>query len=144
MNLFQILLVLFIFVPIFEIYLFITVGSFLGALPTIFLVIFTAILGAYLLRRQGLATIQKAQATMEQGQIPATALFEGILLLIGGALLLTPGFFTDTIGFMCLIPKVRQLLFHWLRQRTQVVHPGSPHDYSKGPKTINGEYRRED
>jgi UPF0716 protein FxsA len=144
MNLFHILLVLFIFVPIFEIYLFITVGGFIGALPTVFLVIFTAILGAYLLRGQGLATIQKAQATMEQGQIPAMALFEGILLLIGGALLLTPGFFTDTIGFMCLIPKVRQLLIHWLRQRIQVAHPASKHESSKRPEIINGEYRRED
>jgi UPF0716 protein FxsA len=142
MNLFHILLVLFIFVPIFEIYLFITVGSFIGAIPTVFLVILTAILGTYLLRGQGLATIQKAQSTMEQGQIPATALFEGVLLLIGGALLLTPGFFTDTIGFMCLIPKIREKLINWLRQRILVVPPEEA--YSRQPKTINGEYRRED
>ncbi|RKZ87937.1 MAG: exlusion protein FxsA [Candidatus Parabeggiatoa sp. nov. 1] len=144
MSSFRSLLLLFIIVPILEIYLLITVGSFIGVLPTVLLVILTAILGTYLLRIQGLATMQKMQNTLQQGQLPAEALFEGILLLLGGALLLTPGFFTDTVGFMCLIPSVRQYLVHWLHQRLQVVGTSAPPEHPKRPSTIEGEYRRED
>ena len=144
MSSFQSLLLLFIVVPILEIYLLITVGSIIGVLPTVLLVILTAILGTYLLRIQGLATLQKVQNTLHQGQLPTEALFEGILLLLGGALLLTPGFFTDTIGFMCLIPGVRQYVVRYLRQRIQVVGTPVPPQRPRQPSTIEGEYRRED
>jgi UPF0716 protein FxsA len=144
MRSFQSLLLLFILVPILEIYLLITVGSLIGALPTVFLVIFTAILGTYLLRAQGLATFQKVHTTLEQGQMPAEALFEGVLLLIGGALLLTPGFFTDAIGFLCLIPSFRQFLISWLTQRIYASTAQSPERPKKGPSVIEGEYWRED
>jgi len=116
MNLFKVILLLFIAIPILEIYLLFTVGSLIGVLPTILLIILTAVLGTYLLRAQGLATLQKAQMALQQGQLPADALFEGILLLLGGALLLTPGFFTDAVGFACLIPGLRKYLVYWLRQ----------------------------
>jgi len=142
MNSFQYLLLLFILVPIFEIYLFFTVGSLIGGLYTVLLVIFTAILGTYLLRVQGLATLQKMHNTLQQGQIPTLTMLEGILILLGGALLLTPGFFTDAVGFACLIPSLRKYIVYWISQRFQVMP--QPPNRPKGPTIIEGEYRRED
>ena len=151
MNLFQRLLLVFIVVPIIEIYLLISVGSVIGVLPTIGLIILTAVIGTYLLRAQGLATVRKLQNTLADGQPPTEALLEGILLLMGGALLLTPGFFTDAIGFACLIPASRQLLARWMSRHVQPVqfqqHPSqrsSRSQHSQTNTTIEGEYRRED
>ena len=142
MNLFQSLLLLFILIPLLEISLFITVGNMIGGFSTVLLVIFTAVLGAYLLRIQGIATLQKMHDTLQQGQVPTETLFEGILLLFGGVLLLTPGFFTDTVGFICLIPKARQYLIYWLRRHIQTKSFTSKP--AKQATTIEGEYRRED
>ncbi len=146
MTTFQLLLLLFIIVPILEIYLLITVGSAIGGFTTILLVIFTAILGAYLLRIQGLATIQKAQLGLKQGQAPTSILVEGILLLISGILLLTPGFVTDAIGFTFLIPKIRHNLANLLLKNVKIVNPTqNPTRNSNNPnKTIEGEYKRDD
>ncbi len=108
MGLFQILLLLFLLVPVIEIYLLIEVGSIIGALPTIFLVVFTAVVGAALLRWQGFTTFQRVREALARGEVPAIEMMEGVVLLICGALLLTPGFFTDAVGFLCLIPAVRR------------------------------------
>jgi UPF0716 protein FxsA len=149
MPLFQILFVAFLLIPIVEIYLLIKVGSIIGAFPTVFLVVFTAVLGAALLRRQGLATLRQAQETMGRGELPAVAVLEGVVLLISGALLLTPGFFTDTLGFLGLIPPLRRALVVKLLERGLVVGvgggtgPGSRQPRS-GPRTIEGECRHED
>ena len=88
----------------------IEVGSVLGALPTVGLVILTAICGVWLLRLEGMATLARVQEKLNRGEIPGTELLEGIMLIIGGALLLTPGFATDFIGFVCLIPGLRRPL----------------------------------
>ncbi len=144
MNSFQRLLLLFIIIPILEIYLLIQVGSIIGGLPTILLVILTAFLGTYLLRSQGITTWQKVQDSLQQGQMPAFALLEGLLILLGGALLLTPGFFTDTLGFICLIPGLRKQLILWMSKRIQIVQPYQPQQEAKRYSTIEGEYRRED
>ncbi|MFT5563232.1 MAG: UPF0716 protein FxsA, partial [Litorivivens sp.] len=93
-------LLLFITIPIAEMYLLILVGSHIGALPTIGLVVLTATVGLWLLKLEGLATLVRLQDRINQGEIPGQELLEGIMLLIGGALLLTPGFFTDGIGFV--------------------------------------------
>lgn len=111
---FQILLVAFLAIPVIEIYLLIQVGSVIGAGWTIFIVIGTAILGASLLRQQGLETWSRLTQSIAQGQLPPTMLVEGILLLLSGAFLLTPGFFTDSIGFLFLIPPVRKALAGYL------------------------------
>jgi UPF0716 protein FxsA len=108
----RLLFVLFLLVPLIEIYVLIQVGDVIGAGWTIFAVVGTAVLGAVLLRQQGFSTLQRAQQTMAQGQIPATAMFEGVMLLFSGALLLTPGFVTDTIGFALLVPMVRTTLIN--------------------------------
>lgn len=110
MPVFRILFLLFIVVPLIEIYFLIQVGQHIGALSTILLCILTAALGAVLLRIQGILTLHRAQEKLRKGEIPADNLLEGLILLITGALLLTPGFVTDAIGFLCLIPSLRSLL----------------------------------
>lgn len=117
---FPIVFILFIAMPILEIYLLIQVGGALGALPTIGIVILTAILGTWMLRAQGVSTLNKARARLSGGQVPAFELMEGLALGVGGALLLTPGFVTDAIGFACLIPFTRRLLVKRLSSRVSV------------------------
>ncbi len=142
MPLMPILLFLFLAVPLVEIYLLIEVGSRIGALPTVALVVGTAVLGAALLRHQGLATLGRARSSLDQGELPAVELLEGVALLLGGALLLTPGFVTDAFGFLCLVPALRRALIARLAQRL-IVERLQPRDPS-GPRTIEGEFRRED
>ena len=112
---------LFVGIPILEIMLFIKVGSAIGTPITIGIVILTAILGSWLLRQQGLATLNSARSRIESGQIPASEVVEGMLLLVGGALLLTPGFFTDGVGFLCLFPYSRQVIAQKLASRFKVA-----------------------
>jgi len=108
MPFFRILIILLVTVPLLELALLIQVGSPLGILPTVLLCIFTAVLGATLIRIQGLQTLQRVQSKLDQKEIPAVDLIGGLILLIAGVLLLTPGFFTDFLGFLCLIPKLRE------------------------------------
>jgi UPF0716 protein FxsA len=100
----------FILIPIIEMWVLIEVGSKIGALNTIFLVFLTAVVGLALLRKQGIDTLLRLNQRVEQGQIPAGEILEGVALAVGGALLLTPGFITDIIGFLCLLPFTRKLL----------------------------------
>ncbi len=104
------LFLLFIIVPIMEIAVLIQVGGAIGGWTTIGIVILTAIIGTYMLRQQGVATLAKAQQRMRSGEMPAQQMLEGVLLLIGGVLLLTPGFITDFFGFCTLVPISRQFL----------------------------------
>ena len=131
---FQILLVAFIAIPVIEIYLLIQVGGIIGAGWTILIVIGTAILGASLLRQQGLATWTRLNQSMAQGQLPPTILVEGIFLLLSGAFLLTPGFFTDAIGFLFLMPPVRKFLAAYLLRRGMFMAT-SMHSYSSQTTT---------
>ena len=88
----------------------IEVGGMIGPLPTVGLVVLTAICGVWLLRLEGMATLTRVQEKLQRGEIPETELLEGIMLIIGGALLLTPGFATDIVGFVCLVPGLRRPL----------------------------------
>lgn len=110
MRSYTIFAVLFLIIPIIEIYFLIKVGEVIGALATIILVVLTAVIGAGLLRQQGLSTLARLQQNISQGKIPAQEIVEGVLLAVGGALLMTPGFVTDTIGFLCLLPFSRQFI----------------------------------
>ena len=164
----------FVVMPIAEIMLLIEVGDHIGGLNTVALVILTAIVGAALLRQQGLDTLLKANQKMAQGQIPIKEMLQGIMLAVGGALLLTPGFITDAIGFICLLPFTRAWLAGLLLRKGVVSSAGgfsgfsysahSQHYQQQGGKgrseppfteveresssrsntTIEGEYRRED
>jgi UPF0716 protein FxsA len=142
------LLLMFIVVPILEMWLLITVGREIGALPTIGLVFLTAIAGLALLRRQGISTIMRAQQKMQTGELPAREMVEGIFLAVGGALLLTPGFFTDALGFACLIPGLRQLLLGRILQRVVVVqaHGGRAGPYRRpgDDDIIEGDFSRDE
>ena len=146
MNPLPILLLLFFTVPLIEIFILIQVGGWIGAIPTIFFVVFTAVLGALLLRHQGLITLQRFQLSLAQGQLPAMELMEGVVLIIAGALLLTPGFFTDLIGFLCLIPPLRQAVIRRIVERRMIVPGGHGGERSEEGRhvTIEGEFRRED
>jgi len=147
MNPLSILFLLFVLVPTVEIYFLIKVGHLIGAIPTIGLVVFTALLGSMLLRFQGWATLQRTRATMAQGQVPALEMLEGVLLVMAGALLLTPGFVTDTIGFLLLVPPLRKVLIHWFISKSgfrMSPTPGGPQGQRHDPHTIEGECRRDD
>lgn len=111
---------LFVLVPIIEIAVLLNVSAAIGWLTTIAIVILTAILGTWMLRQQGLATLMKARQRMQSGQMPAQQMVEGMILLVGGALLLTPGFVTDTFGFACLLPPTRALMAHYLGRRARI------------------------
>jgi len=142
----HILLILFLTIPLVEIYLLIEIGSVIGAIATVFLVVFTAVLGAMLLQAQGISTLRRVQEAMARGEVPAIEMVEGVMLVIGGALLLTPGFFTDMFGFICLISPLRRGLIRlWLRRYGQVnVHTSASQSPPKDPKTLEGEYWRDD
>ena len=114
---FPILLLAFIVVPVIEIALLIKVGSTIGVGTTILVVIFTAILGAYLVRQQGFATLSAVQNEMNAGRVPAMQMAEGIALLFAGAVLLTPGFVTDAIGFSLLTPPIRRAVIAWFAKQ---------------------------
>ena len=124
-----ILLAGFIVVPLAEIAVLIEVGGWLGLAPTLALIILTAVVGTWMLRRQGTAVLRRAQQQMQQGAVPLAAVFEGFCLVIAGALLLTPGFLTDTAGALLLLPPVRALLYRRMRRRfeEQVRAAVSPH-----------------
>ena len=138
---FKLLFILFITVPLIEIYLFIEIGNRLGALPTIGLILFTAILGAIMLRLQGLITLAKIRQALDSGELPAISLVEGLILLIAGALLLTPGFFTDTIGFLCMLPGLRHKLATTLLERYFRLRAQSQNEQQ--PVVIEGEFRED-
>ncbi len=104
---FPVITIIFLLVPIVEIYLLIEVGQVIGALWTALLVVLTAVIGVRLLKIQGISTLTRAQNKMQTGQAPAQEMLEGIGLVLAGAFLLTPGFFTDTVGFILLFPPTR-------------------------------------
>lgn len=121
MNIFRSLFLVFLIVPILEIFLLIKVGGIIGAIPTILAIVATAAIGAFLIRNQGISTLNRVQNSMQKGEIPAIEMFEGLILLICGALLLTPGFFTDAIGFIALIPTTRRLFIIWALKHSNII-----------------------
>lgn len=141
------LLILFLAVPLLELYILIQVGQVIGALPTIGLCILTAFLGTVLLRQQGLGTLRRARASLNRREMPALELLEGMALAMGGVLLLVPGFLTDLAGLVCLIPFTRRLLIRAALKRMRVVYRPmrrrSAND-SDGPRTIEGDFKRRD
>lgn len=122
-------LLLFMLIPFFEMWILIEVGGWIGALPTIGLVVLTAVIGLSLLKQQGLSTLMRARRKIDEGAIPASELVSGVMIAVGGALLLTPGFVTDALGFALLIPQTRKwLLFKLIdRYRDKIVIEGEFH-----------------
>ncbi|WP_025769627.1 FxsA family protein [Thioalkalivibrio sp. HK1] len=139
MNIFHFLIILLIGFPLIEIALLIEVGGSLGVFPTIALVVLTAVVGAMLVRAQGFATLRRARRSMDAGELPAIEMIESVFLLLAGALLLAPGFVTDALGFLCLIPPLRQaLIMRLIRSGRLNSHPRT------ASEPIEGEYRHHD
>lgn len=137
-------------VPLIEIALFIQVGRLIDLWPTLALVVLTALVGGFLLRVQGVGTLARAQAAMRAGDVPVRELFDGLCIVIGGILLLTPGFLTDTIGIALLLPPVRTALRLFLARRVEVrtADPGRPGPGGEGGgrrgPVIDADYREID
>lgn len=147
MNPLALLLLLFVGIPLVELYFLIEVGSQIGALPTIFLTVFTAVLGGMLVRLQGFSTALRVRAGMDRGEVPAIEMLEGVVLLLSGILLLLPGFFTDLFGFLCLVPPIRRAMVVWFLKRSGTLHPApgsNPSQTPEKPRVIEGEFHRDD
>ncbi len=120
----RILFLLFLVVPIIEIALFIILGQTIGLLPTLLGVLVTALIGSALIRRQGVSLVAEIRQMMGRGQVPGRQIAEGVMLAVAGALLLTPGYFTDTCGFLLLVPSIRHALYTYLASKVTVVSSG--------------------
>jgi UPF0716 protein FxsA len=110
---------IFVVTPLVELAILIYLGTLIGVLNTILIVVITGLSGAFLARRQGLVTLSRIRNNVEQGILPSGDLFQAVLILIGGLLLLTPGLITDLAGFAMLIPQTRNIVTKWLRNLIQ-------------------------
>ncbi|HEX7063472.1 MAG TPA: FxsA family protein [Bacillales bacterium] len=120
------LLLLFIVVSALEIGILILAGNLIGVWATVGLIILTGILGAWLSKRQGAEVLRLAQVQLRNGDIPSEAILDGVCVLVGGVLLLTPGFLSDTCGFLLLIPQTRVLIKVWIRRNLRrLINRGS-------------------
>lgn len=104
------LFLIFVLVPIIELTLLIKVGSIIGTLNTITIILLTALIGAFMVRMEGLGVLSRIQQNIQEGIFPAEELIDGVMILVAGALLLTPGFFTDILGFLMVFPVSRQVI----------------------------------
>jgi UPF0716 protein FxsA len=132
------LLLLFTVVPLVELLILVELGSVVGVLPTVGLVVLTGVLGAWLARWQGLSVLRRLSTDLEQGRMPADALIDGLLILIAGAVLLTPGLITDALGFFLLVPQGRAVI------RGLVAAKLANRAGSGRPPVIDAEWYRED
>lgn len=136
MTIFRSLFISIILISFLELYVLLAVGSVIGTIPTILLIIASAGLGSYLLKQQGLATFQRYQATVQKHEIPAIEVLEGVFILLGGVLLLTPGFITDVAGLCCLLPSLRSQMISYVLKRFSM--PNSMDD-----NVLEGEFRKD-
>ena len=111
------LFLLFAVVPVAEIYVLVTVGGAIGAIPTVALVLLTALAGAHLARLQGMSVMMRIRENLAQGFMPAEELLDGLLIFLAGMVLLTPGFLTDICGLLILLPFTRNMFKVWLRKK---------------------------
>ena len=126
------LLLLFIVVPVLEIWLFIIIGGAIGTYITLSIILLTAILGTFLVKAQGIYVLKEIQGKLNELKNPTEPIVHGAMILFAGALLLTPGFFTDSVGFLLLIPKVRAITFVWLKSNLKFIkHPPSESQFNR-------------
>ncbi len=140
-------IVIFILIPLMELATFASVSEHIGIWTTLTLAFVTAIIGGLLVKYQGLQTILSMRGAMDQGKMPLNEIFDGFCLVAAGALLITPGFITDTVGFALLIPPVRAALRDIIRKHTD-WSAGTSHHYRthaeqvQDPDILEGEYER--
>jgi UPF0716 protein FxsA len=133
------LLLLFIVVPAVELALLVEVGSRIGTFATLAIIVATGVLGAALARHQGLRTVRAIQDKLARGELPAGSLVDGVIILLAGALLITPGILTDAVGFLCLVPRLRDAAKRMLQRRferairEQQIHMTTQVFDAKGP-----------
>ena len=132
----RLLFAVFMIVPLIEIAFFVVIGNAVGLWPTLAGVLLTAVLGSLILRWQGMQLIGEIRSSMGQGRLPARALADAMMVAIAGVLLLTPGYFTDLMGILLLIPPVRTLIYRFLASRVQVVSATSSTSYGFGPRRV--------
>lgn len=146
MNPTLIFLLLFVGAPLVELYFLIEVGSVIGALPTILVSIFTAVLGGALVRMQGMSVLLRVRESLDREEAPALEMMEGAVLMVSGLLLLLPGFITDAFGFLMLVPPVRKAFILAVLKRSGLLSPATRAgaDESVQIHIIEGEYRRDD
>ena len=147
MRPFHLIFLFFLLIPLLEIYFLLKMGAIIGVLPTVLTVVLTAVIGVWLLRVQSFLTFRRLQEHLQQGQALAMEMIEGPILLVGGALLLTPGFFTDAIGFLCLLPNTRRWIAHYCM--THVFSKGfsgavREQAGSRKANVIEGEFKKEE
>ena len=132
------LLILFITVPLIELYLFFKIGSRIGLPATLSIIIITGFLGAWLTKVQGLRTLARFQHATAQGRMPHEEVLDGLMILVAGAVLLTPGFLTDTVGFLLLVPAIRAIVRHalarYIKNHVQIVTAGINPNPSSTPQ----------
>lgn len=142
------LFLLFLGVPILEVSIFIAAGGAVGVFPVIACVVLTALIGSWLLRQQGLGLIRKIQSETAAGRMPGRELVHGVMIAIAGALLLTPGFFTDGVGFLLFVPPFRDAVWSFLKRHIKVQtvsagfsasgperhRTGNPRDFDLSPE----------
>lgn len=140
------LILLFVGLPLTEIYFLIRVGSEIGALPTILLSILTAVIGAWLVRHQGFGVLMRVRDLLDRGEAPAIEMTDGALILAAGLFLILPGFLTDTLGFLLLIPPLRRaLIVRYIGIRPVTMQPPSGEVRTETRvRVIEGEFRRDD
>ena len=140
----------FIVIPLIEVMLFITIGKYIGLWNTIIIIIITGIIGAILVKSQGITILNKALEEIKSNKIPIFSIFEGIAILIAGAFLLTPGFLTDTLGCILLIPKTRNLIISYiathLKKRTVYKEKSTyyPNNEDKKNKIYEADNKKND
>jgi len=142
------LFILFLAVPLIEIALFIQVGGAIGLWPTLAIVILTAFLGTRLIRSQGVLAMGQVRSSINEMRDPTEPLAHGAMILFSGALLLTPGFFTDAVGFALLVPAIRSAVYSYIRARVNVqgfsTSSSAPHGPDLGGGVIDGEFEEVD
>lgn len=132
----RILFAVFMIVPLVEIAFFVVIGNTIGLWPTLAGVLVTAVAGSLILRWQGLQLLNEIRSSMGQGRLPARALADAMMVAIAGVLLLTPGYFSDLIGILLLIPPVRTLIYRFLASRVRVVATTTTQSYGFGPRRV--------
>lgn len=142
-------------VPLLEIWVFIEVGGRIGTWNTVGIVLLTGVAGTLLLRIQGLGVLSRVRDSLDRGVMPVAEVFDGLCLLVAGAVLLTPGFVTDTFGILLFVPTIRQAIGRWLAKRFLASGkvwvdgrpqggPGGPHRHDNGGRIIDGDFSEVD
>ncbi|WP_397451479.1 FxsA family protein [Pseudomonas sp. NA-150] len=157
----RVFLFLFLLFPVLELFVLVKVGMAIGFLPTFLLVVATSMLGLFLIRVAGFATALRARESLSRGELPAQQMLEGLMVAVGGGLLLLPGFISDVLGLICLLPVTRRVLVNGIRKRAeaqsmrqrafadepQAAGPGRAGAVQPGqrqPTVIEGEFEHRD